>query len=536
VNTRRQQFISLRRNWCVAMVTALASIPVGALSYAAELSDQELRGKQIYQQGESRSAAPITALVARGATPISASLLPCSGCHGEDGKGRPEGGVKPADITWKTLTASYGHEHDYGRSHQAFDEMSLARSVLLGRDPAGNELDMAMPRYSMSESDMRDLAAYIKKIELDLDPGLDEGRIRLGTLLPLEGPLQSVGQSMKSVLDGYFTDINASGGIHGRRIELVVGEYAPDAIQGEWNARDFLQQETVFALVGGYITGIEQEIAALAEEKETPLVGPYTVSPDDGDGLYGYSFYLLGGMNHQAQVLAGYVNADTQVREKRMAIVRPNGAVYETAADAVQMQSAGDADSILTVSYQPPYFDAVDTAQLLKREKIGTVLFFGAANDLRRLADEAGRAAWSPDLLLPGVFASKGMFDIPAGYEGRILLGYSSMPSDHTAKGVSEFERLHADHGLDYRHSTAQISAFVAAKVLVEGLKRAGRDLSRERLVSELEGLADFQPGLMPPISYNATRRIGALGGYVVALDLQLKGFADASKWIELQP
>ena len=536
VNTRGQQFISLQRLLRTAIVVVLASIWIGPLSHAVELSDQELRGRQIYRQGESHSGAPITALVARGATPITAALLPCSGCHGEDGKGRPEGGVKPADITWKTLTASYGHEHDYGRSHQAFDEMSLARSVLLGRDPAGNELDMAMPRYSMSESDMRDLAAYIKKIEMDLDPGLDEERILLGTLLPLEGPLQSVGQSMKSVLDSYFTDINASGGIHGRRIELVVGEYASDAVQGEWNARDFLQQETVFALVSGYVTGIEQEIAALAEEQELPLVGPYTVSPADGDGLYSYSFYLLGGMNQQAQVLARYANADLQANEKRMAIVRPNGTVYEAAAEAVQVQSAGGADSILTISYQPPYFDAVDTAMLLKQEEVGTVLFFGAANDLRRLADEAGRAAWTPDLLLPGVFASKGMFDIPAGYAGRILLGYSSMPSDHTAKGVREFERLHVDYGLDYRHSTAQISAFVAAKVFVEGLKRAGRDLSRERLVSELEGLADFQPGLMPPISYNATRRIGALGGYVVALDLQLKGFADVSKWIELQP
>jgi hypothetical protein len=110
------------------------------------------------------------------------------------------------------------------------------------------------------------------------------------------------------------------------------------------------------------------------------------------------------------------------------------------------------------------------------------------------------------------------------------------VPSDHTAKGVREFEQLHADYDIDYRHSTAQISAFVAASILVEGLKRAGRDLSRDRLVTELEGMSDFQAGLMPPISYNATRRIGALGGYVVALDLERKGFGKPSKWINLQP
>ena len=81
--------------------------------------------------------------------------------------------------------------------------------------------------------------------------------------------------------------------------------------------------------------------------------------------------------------------------------------------------------------------------------------------------------------------------------KGRIFLGYSSMPGDHVANGVRDFEKLHADHGLDYRHSTAQISAFVAAKVLVEGLKRAGRNLSCERPVSELE---DRRGGELAPI------------------------------------
>ena len=220
-----------------------------------------------------------------------------------------------------------------------------------------------------------------------------------------------------------------------------------------------------------------------------------------------------------------------------MAVVRPNGAVYEAAQKAAEAQrSFRDAESVLTISYTAPFFDAVDTAQMLVDRKIETLLFFGTANDLRRLAEEAKRRDWTPDLLLPGVFASKGMFEVPADYAGQVLLGYSSMPADHTEKGVREFEKLHLDHGFDYRHSTAQISAFVAAKVLVEGLKRAGRDLSRERLVRELEGLSDFQPGLMPPVSYNATRRIGALGGYVVALDLEKKGFGQASKWIELQP
>jgi hypothetical protein len=100
---------------------------------------------------------------------------------------------------------------------------------------------------------------------------------------------------------------------------------------------------------------------------------------------------------------------------------------------------------------------------------------------------------------------------------------------------VELFEKLHEDHGLDYRHSTQQISAYVAAMVLAEGIKRAGRELTREKLVLELEQLADFQPGLMPPISYTHSRRIGALGAYVLELNIEQESFGAAGKWIELQ-
>ena len=521
----------------LGLVACFLSMLTVLPSYAGGLSGQEMRGKQIYQNGKSVSGSPITALVARGATPISASFLPCSGCHGEDGKGRPEGGVNPSNITWNILTASYGHDHDYGRSHPAFDETSLARAITAGVDSTDNALDLAMPRYAMSPSDMADLIVYIKRIETDLDPGLSEDVIKIGTLLPLEGPLESIGQSMRSVLDGYFADINANGGIHGRRIELVIGEYSAESLQGGWNARDFLQEEPIFALVSSYLAGIETEVAALAEEQALPLVGPYTPSPDDGDGLYRYSFYLLGGLSQQARVLARHAATEMVPDNERLAIIHPNGLAYEAAVKSVQEQGAIKSwDPIWTSSYQAPYFDAVDAARTLAQERIKRVIFFGTANDLRRLAEETTRQDWELDLMLPGVFTSKGMFNIPATFKGRVLLGYSSMPSDHTAQGVSEFEKLHADYEIDYRHSTAQISAFVAARILVEGLKRAGRDLSRDRLVNELEGLSDFQPGLMPPISYNATRRIGALGGYVVALDLERKGFGKTSKWISLQP
>jgi hypothetical protein len=74
----------------------------------------------------------------------------------------------------------------------------------------------------------------------------------------------------------------------------------------------------------------------------------------------------------------------------------------------------------------------------------------------------------------------------------------------------------------------------VDAVVLVEGLKRAGRALSRERLVSSLEALHAFETGLSPPVTFGPDRRVGVLGAYVVEVDPAGRAFRPAGGFIAL--
>ncbi|MGD8808413.1 MAG: ABC transporter substrate-binding protein [Gammaproteobacteria bacterium] len=523
--------------WRAGLLVALAAAACSAVAApATELSAQAERGKRIFVDGESESGIPITAIVSNGGTPIPASILPCAGCHGPDGQGRPEGGVVPPAVTWNSLTAANGHEHTYGRTHPAFDTSTLAAAVTGGVDPAGNALDSTMPRYRMSESDMADLIAYLQELEGDLDAGLTETTIRVGTLLPAGETAGGVGPAMQNVLEGMFADINSSGGIHGRRIELVVAEYGDDFVQNVWRVRELLEQDSIFALVGGYSVGIEAELAKIAEEFEVPVVGPYTQLPRNGNDGDRHTFYLTGGLIEQAAVLARSAAQSAEDGEPRIAIVHPVGAIYTQAVAAVQAQlSALGSTEAVAVPFTPPFFDAVAVVDALIEAPISSVLVVAPAKEFRRLGNELARRNLSPELLLPGIFASNTMFEIDAGFGGRVRVAYPSIPADHSPAGVQQFEKLHAEHAFGYEHSTAQISAFVAAEVLAEGLKRAGRALSREKLFTALEGLSEFRPGLMPALSYGRKHRIGAYGGYVLEVDLQQKKFSGASDWISLR-
>src|SRR6185295_8572118 len=128
--------------------------------------------------------------------------------------------------------------------------------------------------------------------------------------------------------------------------------------------------------------------------------------------------------------------------------------------------------------------------------------------------------------------AGAGVFAAPARFDGKLFFSFPTAPGDQDAEGLKEFRALAEKYQLPKKHLAAQISAYSAAKILVEALKRAGKDVSREKLIQVLEGLYEYRTGLTPAITYGPNRRIGAMGAYVVTLDLKTKQFAAASGWV----
>ena len=132
----------------------------------------------------------------------------------------------------------------------------------------------------------------------------------------------------------------------------------------------------------------------------------------------------------------------------------------------------------------------------------------------------------------PAAAAGPGMFEAPAGFDRKLFFSFPTSPVDQSAAGTQEFRALADKYKLPAPNPAVQVATYSAAKVLVEGLKLAGKDLSREDLIRGLEGLADYQTGLTPPLTFGPDRRIGALGAYVLTIDLKTKKFVAASGWI----
>ena len=497
-----------------------------------ELTLQEKRGKAFYLRGESASGQEITAMM--GEVDVPATTLTCAGCHGNRGEGITEGGVTAGNMSWSHLTKPYGHTDDGGRKHAAYTESSFIRTMTAGLDPAGNKLAVAMPTYRMPQEDMANLIAYLKRIETDTDPGLTDTSIVLGTVLPDKAALSGLAQSMGDVLQAYFAEINNHGGIYNRKIELRV--MYGDSKTTTANVKHLIDNDQVFAIVSGLTAGAEDDVASLTKEKEVPFIGPSTLMPQRGLPLNRYIFYLLPGLKEQGRALVTFAARKTDPANSHVAIVSPDLEFNRSIALAMAEQAKTRWGSIAPVYYTREEFSAPVFVSESNQKGIDTVFFLGSGPEANAVLREAEAIGWTPTIYLLGSLVGRNVAaNVSVKMKDKVFFAFPTIPADVSAAGAAEYSGLLQRNKLNSQHAAAQASAIAAARILVHALELCGKDLSRERLITSLEGLYEYDTGLMPKITFGPNRRVGALGAYVVTIDPEKKLFPATAEWIAVE-
>lgn len=481
-----------------------------------DLTPLEAAGRRLYREGIGPGG-DLSARVGAQSLIVPGKMVPCANCHGMDGKGRPEGGLRPPEITWRELTKPYGHDHDGVRAHPPFNDERFYRTLSEGLDPAGQRLNPAMPRFALSRTDSAALAAYLQRIEDDHDPGLAAGVLRIGTILPRSGPLAESGRLAEGVVLAVFARANANGGVHGRQLELVSIDAA-----GEKPMAELLLAADVFALVSPLLPAASEELFNLAETAALPIVGPLAGESDDRR----YTFRLQPGGREQCRALAEFAVRHLRLDNPETVLVVPNR--DRQLASVVESQLARHGWQHLQRHAPGP---AWDTAIAEWRARgVRVVFFLGSPEEFVALRQSAAAAGWSAVFLAPVGHV------VGAGLAGAapLYLALPSLPGDVTPSGRQALDDLRRQSGLPATQPALQAAAYAAAGVLIEGLKRSGRMASRERLVEALENLYAYDTGVIPPVAFGPGRRTGVIGAHVLAVDPQTQALRPAAGFITL--
>ncbi|HVF89371.1 MAG TPA: ABC transporter substrate-binding protein [Blastocatellia bacterium] len=488
-----------------------------------ELTPQEKRGKQIYQKGEGEGG-EIRAVLGASALELPATSFTCANCHGLRGEGSKEGGLQPPPLDWATLSG-WQTSPLTGRKRPPYEDRTLARAISVGLDSSGSKLHPAMPFYKMSPPQMEDLIAYLKKIgkAADRDEGITDDSIKVGAALPLTGPLAQIGDDIRSALAAYFNEVNDKGGIYGRKLRLVVEDSRGEATATLDATRRLVERAGVFALVGTFEPRGSEATNSFLKDSEVPLVGPVTLSPSLPSVPNRFVFYLLPSFTDQARSLIDFLGSE-ETRPKgrpasRVAVVHSSTGFDKDALEGIKAQAGLYSISIVSdQEFEPGRVQMESIMGALAASKPDYVFFLGAADDFVAFGKEMERAKLGAGLLSSAVMVGRGAFNLPPEIASRTYLSFpSSLPGKDD---FSEFLAVMQKAGVNIRNAAFQTVAFGAAKVLVEATKNSRKELSRAALVNSLEQLQNFRTGVLPPVTFGPNRRVGAVGSYVVGIDL----------------
>lgn len=477
-----------------------------ALSHSIALADGlsalERLGRQIYKEG--KGDAPVQALLGSSQTAIAASVVPCASCHGDDGRGRPEGGVVPAEVTAAALGAALDSGPARVRTRVAYTDRLLARAITMGIDSSANRLDAMMPRYQISLKDMAALTAYLKKLGDLRDPGLTADTIRIGVLLPPKEHLASVADAVRNALQAFVDARDKAGGIYDRKIELVFADCDGSPSQRADAAASFIATRAPFALVGSFTDGADDELAAVARDHAIPLLATIS-SRAESVPSNRYVRGLVAGIRDQTRALAQFIGRRFPSAHVAVLHDERSKAVAEAAAD--ELKKLGVRAELRESGVAPAS---------LKESGIDAVLYAGAPEALAKLSAATRELTWSPAIFVSSALIHPDVLD-RTRTAARFYVALPIGPDDQTPAAVEAWRQLVGKEGARV-HQPMQFAALASAQVLFAALEHVGRELTRGKLLAAIDGITALETGLVPPLTYNRSRHIGSTGSYIVAI------------------
>jgi ABC-type branched-subunit amino acid transport system substrate-binding protein len=253
---------------------------------------------------------------------------------------------------------------------------------------------------------------------------------------------------MREVLSAVFDEVNARGGVFGRRIELR--PLAPSGLRGRSGAG-----EDVFALVGGVLDPSDPQMLSRIEEEGIPVVGPWPTEPRTGAKAGRFVFYLFPGLLEQATAIDSFAAGEPPPSPGHTAVLHPDTSAARSLAVALtERRRTSGRGPLIQMSFASGA-DAPALVRRAKREGVSEVFFLGRGAELTALLQEAARQGWEPRVLGLGTLAGRAALEVPTEFKNRVFLAFPTMPIAPVA--ASEFLSLLTRSQLTPVHRPAQV-------------------------------------------------------------------------------
>jgi branched-chain amino acid transport system substrate-binding protein len=347
------------------------------------------------------------------------------------------------------------------------------------------------------------------------EAGLTATTIAIGRVMPLGAPaFGAMARQHGGGAAACIAAVNAQGGIVGRRLVLHDRDDAYDAAKAREQTRALVEDDKVFALLGAVGSPTLPPIMEVAERHGVPLVGAASVGNEARLPARRFVFPVRMSAAGEASAI---VRHQATIGVKRFVVLSSKEAYGPAGAAAfgTALREAGFAGQDIAFAAGE---DPRQVAQRLVDAAPDVVLLCVVPRLYAPVARQVEALGARPRIFGLSVISIE---DLGAALgplaEGIALSQVLPSPTSHSSLLAIEFRRALAAHAPEVAPSYHALEGYLEARVLVEGLRRAGGDPTRARLVAALESFAPHDFGGVL-VRYGSTDRTGSTFSDLVLL------------------
>ena len=341
------------------------------------------------------------------------------------------------------------------------------------------------------------------------DNGVSDTTIRIGQSAVFSGPAKDFGIDYRAGIKLYFDRVNKSGGVNGRKIELVTYDDAYDPAKTAVNTAKLIDEDKVFALTGYVATGNLAAAMPLAEKAGVPMFAPLVGTTSFRTKVNRYLFHVRAGYDLELRKIISHLST---IGIQSIAVVYQDSAFGKSNLATCEELAADYKVKVLKTF--PLAITAEDARQVvsgLAEAKPGAVVMIMAGRMVEVFMRDYRANAVGASLYTLSV----GITDAAGSakrLEGKLagLVTASIVPPPQALRVpiVADYQRDRAEFGEKIDSYTA-LEGYIAARVMVEGLRRAGKALTRDGFIAGLESIGSTRFGDFP-IEYSAKNHNGS--------------------------
>ncbi len=331
--------------------------------------------------------------------------------------------------------------------------------------------------------------------------------IRLGQTLPLSGPLTELGTEYRDGAQTYFKWINSRGGVHGRKVELLTLDDGYVVDRTTENAKKLLDED-VFAFFGMFGSANYAALLPLINERSVPSIAPYTGADSLRTANSPTTFWLRASYGDETEKI---VDQLTTLGINRIAVFYQDDAFGKAGLAGVEAALAKRKLKVLATGvYDKTKNDVGSAVKAIGAADPQAVVMISTYKPTAAFVKQMRLSGKLPQFFALSVVGVKALnAELGSESAGIAISQVVPFPDSATAPVVREMRQLPAEMlppaGITY----TTLEGYIAARVAVEGLRRAGPNPSREKFVSALETLKDYDVGGFP-VNYAGGSRLGS--------------------------